>query len=131
MDFLNCPSFSSLPRFVIAKGNGKEWTYAGLGNRMNSLKVDNDVCICAWSQLSLEFSTAAKTLKKFLEVGKVDFAVSVLTFLSDSLSFYLLGYGNIEWLLGFTHVLLFSCREVVLSPLQGSFLCVWKNKKQK
>lgn len=67
MDCLNCPSSSSLPHFVIAKGNGEEWMDAGLGlgNRMKSLKVDNDVCICLWRQLSLEFSTAAKTLKKF------------------------------------------------------------------
>lgn len=65
MDFLNCLSFSSLPHLVIAKRNGKERMDAGLGNRMNSLKVDNDVCIGVCSQLSLEFSSAAKTLKKF------------------------------------------------------------------
>lgn len=52
------------------------------------------MCVCRHPNLlsldSFEFSTTAKTLlsEEILEVGKLDFAILVLKFLSDSLTFF-------------------------------------------
>lgn len=97
------------------------------------------MCVCRHpnpllSLDSLEFATTAKTFlsEEILEVGQLNFTISVLKFLSDSSIFILLlRYGNTEWLFCFTHVLVFSCREVGLSPPKGISCVYGKNTKQK